>query len=104
MSPRTDRLWVAFGLQVRDARLRKHWSVRELGEKAGVVYRVESGAAASTDTATKVAAALGQRAELNLVDPRRRQDARPNLSADPVHSAMGEVEARRLRAFHFPVG
>jgi len=107
MAARSDRIWLAFGIQIRDARLQKAWSIRELAERAGVsvgmTYRVESGHPASTDTATRLATALGRRAELGLVDPRRR-DARPNLSADPVHSAMGEFEAEHLRRAGFKVG
>ncbi len=61
-----------------------------------MVYRVEAGQEASTQTATKIAGALGRRAELHLVDPRRR-DQRPSLAADPVHSLMGEFETRHFR-------
>jgi hypothetical protein len=68
-----------------------------------MVYRVEAGEPASTDLATSVAAAIGHRVELQLVDPRRR-DRRPNLNGDAVHSAMGEYEARHLRSLGFSVG
>jgi hypothetical protein len=69
-----------------------------------MVYRVEAGGLASTDTATRIAAALGRRAELLLVDPRKKADTRLNFHADPVHSAMGEVEAHHLRQMGFSVG
>jgi hypothetical protein len=62
-----------------------------------MVYRVEAGGIASTDTAQKIAGALGRRAELVLVDPRKKTDSRVSLSADPVHSAMREFEAAHLR-------
>jgi hypothetical protein len=68
-----------------------------------MVHRVEAGFAASTQTAQQIAAALGRRAELQLIDPRRR-DARPSLSEDPVHSAMAEFEAARLRGVGHGVG
>jgi transcriptional regulator with XRE-family HTH domain len=107
MAAGTDRIWVSFGLQIRDARLQKAWSVRELARRAGVsvgmAYRVEAGQVASTETAARLAAAFGRRAELILVDPRKR-DARPNLSSDPLHSAMGEFEAAHLRPLKFHVG
>ena len=48
-------------------------------------------------------AALGLKLDFNLVDPRRRQRA-VALGADVVHSAMGELEAGRLRGFRFMVG
>ena len=107
MSAATHRLWVSFGVQVRDLRLERRWTIRELAHRAGVsagmVYRVESGAPASTQTAERLAAALGRRVELLLVDPRRR-DAGPARQADVVHSAMGEFEARHLRTFGLPTG
>ena len=107
MAPLSDRLWLRFGLQVRDARLDRHLSVRELARRAdisaGMVYRVEAGKVASTQTANRIAGALGRRAELQLVDPRRRGE-RPNLAADPVHSAMGELEAAHLRRLGYQVG
>jgi len=37
-----------------------------------------------------------------MVDPKRRQ-RRSNLSADPVHSAVGELESGHLRKLGFPV-
>src|SRR5690348_8877134 len=107
MAAPADRIWLAFGIQIRDARLQKAWSIRELASRAGVsvgmTYRVEAGQPASTATATRLASALGRRAELVLVDPKRRA-ARPNLSADPVHSAMGEFEAQHLQQAGFKVG
>jgi transcriptional regulator with XRE-family HTH domain len=107
MPRRVDRLWVTFGQQVRDARDAKRLTVRELANRAGIsaamLYRVEAGEPASTDLAAAVANALGRRAELHLVD-RRRTEPRQSLSADAVHSAMGEFEARHLRRLGFQVG
>lgn len=107
MSAVSDRLWVSFGAQVREARIDRRWTIRDLARRAGVsagmAYRVESGATASTDTAQRLATALGRRAELQLVDPRRRE-IHANRTVDVVHSAMGELEAAHLRRLSFPVG
>ena len=107
MARPTHRLWVGFGQQVRDARLAKRISARDLAARAGLsaamLYRVEAGELASTATAERIASALGRRAELHLIDPRKRE-ARPSLTADPVHSAMGEFEAGHLRNLGRSVG
>jgi hypothetical protein len=101
-------MWVALGIAIRDARLSRRWSVRALAERAdvspAVAYRVEAGRSASTEAATRLANALGLRLEFQLTDPRRRADSRTALSADPVHSAMGEFEVGHLRAMGFPIG
>jgi hypothetical protein len=67
-----------------------------------VVYLIEAGRPTSAEAITRLATALSLRIEVQLVDPRRRE--RPQRLADPVHSAMGEVEARRLRELGRPVG
>lgn len=107
MSAFADRLWVGFGAQVREVRLARRWTIRDLALRAGVstgmVYRVESGAPASTKTAEHLATALGRRVELQLVDPRRRADGQAR-QADLVHSAMGELEAGHMRRLGYPVG
>jgi hypothetical protein len=99
---------VTFGLRVRDARLRRGWPVAELAARAGIspdmLYRVEAGASASTETAARLAIALERRLELGFVDTRRGARARPNLSVDVVHSAMGEMEAGHLRHRGFRIG
>jgi hypothetical protein len=64
---------------------------------------IEAGRSGSAEGAARVAAALDRRAEMQLIDPRRRNQ-RPNLDVDLVHSAMGEYEARHLRAIGHPVG
>lgn len=105
--PTINRLWVGLGIQIRDARLARRWSVATLAEKAGVsrsaVYLVEAGKSASMEMPVRLAAALGWRLDLQLIDPRHRGEP-PIRSADPVHSAMGEFEAGHLRASGFPVG
>lgn len=104
------RASIAFGQLVRDARLARGWSVRDLADRARVsadlVYRIEAGGPASSDAWARVAVALGRRIELALVDPRRRAGERAtrDLARDLVHSAMAEFEARHLRACGFGVG
>jgi len=102
------RASVAFGDAVRDCRRARGWSVAELAERAGVsrdlVYRIEAGQPASSDAGARVAVALGRRLELGLVDPRRRPGTGRDLERDLVHSAMGEFEARHLRALGLAVG
>ena len=69
-----------------------------------VVYLAESGRRPlSMEAVVRLARALGRRAELQLVDPRRRV-ARAELSTDLVHSAMGEFEAAHLRELGYRVG
>ncbi len=51
----------------------------------------------------RLADALRPKAEFDLVDARRREPA-TRCAADPVHAAMGEVEAVRLRGIGFTVG
>jgi hypothetical protein len=66
------------------------------------VYLIERGEPISVVALARLADALGLRLEAELVDPRRRQ-ATPALHSDPVHSAMGELEAGHLRPMGFPV-
>lgn len=99
-----------FGDDVRETRRGRGWTVAQLADRAGVsrhlVYRIESGRPASSDACARVAVALGRRLDFGLVDPRRRAGERASrdLAADLVHSAMGEFEARHLRALGFSVG
>ena len=101
------QLWLAFGLQVREARRSRRWSVHELATRSDLspafVYAVETGRSGSAEAAARIAAALGRRAELQLVDPRRRE-TRPSLSGDAVHSAMGELEAAHFMGLGIKVG
>jgi transcriptional regulator with XRE-family HTH domain len=96
-----------FGFRVRDLRLARGWTIRELADRAGLsvgmVYRVEAGDPASIATATSVAVALDRRLEIDLPDSRRRH-SRASLSVDVVHSRMGELEAEQLRRHGFTVG
>lgn len=105
--PTVNRLWVVLGIQIRDARVARRWSVATLADKAGVsrsaVYLLEAGGSATLETPVRVAAALGLRLQVQLTDPRRRGE-HPTRPADLVHSAMGEFEAGHLGALKFPVG
>lgn len=101
-----QRLWVHFGLRIRDARLARHWTVTYLARRAGVsrtsVYTTERGEPVSLEAAVRVASALGLRLDFDLVDPRKPQ-VPSTRQADPVHSAMGELEAGHLRRLGFRV-
>src|SRR5437773_336591 len=101
------RLWLDFGLRIRDARRARHWPVPTLAARAGVstslVYLVERGEPASSEAAVRLASAMGLRLEFELVDPRRRGQA-PARSVDPVHAAMGELEVAHLRGHGYQIG
>lgn len=100
-------MWATFGNRIRDARFVRQWTTAQLATRAGVsrsvVFGAERGEPVSMEAAARLASALGLRPEIQLVDPRRRRD-RPNLVADPVHSAMGELEAGHMRRHGFGVG
>jgi transcriptional regulator with XRE-family HTH domain len=99
---------MAFGLQVHDGRLARHWSVDELAERSGLssgfVYLVEAGRSGSIEAAARLATAFGWRSQLQLIDPRRQERPAAELSEDPIHSAMGEIEAAHLRRLKLPHG
>jgi hypothetical protein len=104
----TRRLWAGIGAGLREARLDRGWTVGELARRAevsaGQVYRIESGLPASTEAAVRLATALGRRLEFAILDARQRPSTAAARMVDPVHSAMGEVEARHLRGLRFGVG
>jgi DNA-binding XRE family transcriptional regulator len=97
-----------FGIEVRDARHRRGWSVPELARRAGLspemVYRIEAGQPGSSESQARLAVALGRQLRVGMVDPRQRAVERAGLSRDVVHSAMGEFEAGRLRRTGAGVG
>jgi transcriptional regulator with XRE-family HTH domain len=86
------------GVVVRTARAERHWTLAELAQRAGLsagmVHKVETAHPASLLTYARLAEALDRQAVLELVDPRRRGAVA--RSEDPVHAAMGELEARRI--------
>jgi transcriptional regulator with XRE-family HTH domain len=100
-----DRVALTLGLAIRDARIRRDWALRELARRAGVsvssVHAVEAGRPASLETYSRLGSALALRLDATLIDPRRKSTARP--AEDPVHAAMGELEAAALRRHGFAV-
>ena len=87
------------GLALRQERLRRRLTLRQVAEKAGLavssVHAAEDGRPASLETYVRISTALRLRLEPAVVDPR----ARPGTSrdVDPVHAAMGEAEAAHFR-------
>ena len=83
---------------IRDARLARRWTLRDLAGRAGLsftfLHAIEHGDEASLSSYAAIAAALDLQPVLEFVDPRRRGRAGP--SADPVHAAMGTALANRL--------
>ena len=100
------RVAATLGERIRVERLRRGWTLAELGAAAGLsrsaVHAAEAGRPASLDTYIRLATALGLRPQFDLVDPRAARH-RPSLGADLVHSAMGEAEAMQLRSLGFRV-
>lgn len=95
------QLAAGIGAAIRDERHRRRWTLRELATQAGLsvshLHEVEAGGPASLLTYARITQALGLRTEWQLVDPRRK-DSAGRRDADPVHAAMGELEATCLRA------
>ena len=93
------------GDDIREARTRRRWTLRELAARAGVsaaaTQALEAGRPASLETYARIFTVLGLQPELHGVDPRRRGGERRD--EDPVHSAMGELEAGHLRRLGFRV-
>jgi transcriptional regulator with XRE-family HTH domain len=102
----TKHLLVVVGERIRQERMRRRWTLRELGRRAqlspATVQSMEAGNAGSFDAAIRLSDALGLRLEIELMDPRRRQPAQARV-ADPVHSAMGEIEAAHFRRLEYRV-
>jgi transcriptional regulator with XRE-family HTH domain len=98
---------IGLGRQVAEERRRRHLTLRELAEMAGLgratVHDIESGREGSLGAYIRLAAALGLKADFNLIDPRRRETVSARAK-DPVHAAMGEAEAERMRPLGFRVG
>lgn len=103
------RLAVAAGQVVRTERLRRRWPMRVVADRAGIsvahLCEIEGGAPASLEVYARVLTALDLPLEL-AADRADRADRaeRANRSAsvgarqDLVHSAMGELQARRLQS------
>lgn len=100
------RMSVTAGQSVRDERRRRHWTLREVGERAGVsaaqLQQLESGVPVSLETYARVATSLDLWPELTATDPRKQRPGQAG-EQDFVHAAMGELEVSRLRAHGFGV-
>ena len=106
MSPATSaaltRMTVEAGQRIREERIRRGWTLREVSDRAGValglVHRIESGDVASLESYARVSTALGLRPDLGFADARGRpRTTGPwHEAEDFVHAAMGELEARAL--------
>jgi transcriptional regulator with XRE-family HTH domain len=97
---------VTLGAAIHQERRRRHLSLRDLARAAGVglgtAQAAEAGVVCTLETYVRLADALRLKACFALEDLRRREPAtRP---VDPVHAAMGEAEAARLRTRGFNVG
>jgi transcriptional regulator with XRE-family HTH domain len=100
------RMSTSAGGTAREERRRRRRTLDDVAERAGVslsmVQRMEAGGAASLETYARVFTALDLRPELIAADPRRRVVTAAR-DEDPVHAAMGELEAARLRAHGFAI-
>ncbi len=98
------RAAVALGREVRDERLRRGWRLIDLAQRADVsmstAHGVEAGAISSLDGYVRLALALGLTPRFTLLPERTSRTLR---DADPVHAAMGEVEAAHLRGLGYEV-
>lgn len=96
------RMAVEAGQTVRDERTRRHWTLRDVADRAGVAvgvaHRVEAGETAGLESYARIATALGMRPSIDLRDERTRASTanRRRDAEDYVHAAMGELEARAL--------
>ena len=99
------RLAAHAGIVIADERLRREWSLRELGARADLavssVHAIEHGRPASLESYSALAIALDLELRLDLVDPRKR--GKSVRAEDPVHAAMGEAIAARLASHGFKV-
>lgn len=97
-----ERLWTSIGARIRTERLARHWTTLRLARAAGVsrtvLYSIERGDATTLEAVVRVTNALRLRVELDASDPRRRS-VRATHDEDPVHAAMGELEAGHLDRF-----
>ncbi len=101
------RMALVAGQQLRDERVRRGWTLRDLADRAGVAaataQAAEWGVVASLESYARLATALVLRPSLDLADARTRATGRDprgprtaHEAGDVVHAAMGEIEARAL--------
>ena len=93
------------GVVARAERLRRGWPLREVARRAnlsvGFVHAVEHGRPAGLATYAAIAGALGLEPAFEMLDRRRRTNVIRH--EDPVHAAIGESLAARLRSFGLDV-
>ncbi len=92
------------GQEIRSERLRRGWTLDDLAKRGGVsigrIHDIEAGNPSSVEGYVRLALALGLEPRLTV---RNERVARTARDVDPVHSAMGEVEAAHLRSLGFEV-
>ena len=92
------RLAVELGMQLRDERMRRGWTLADVARRARTtvttVQRLEAGGRGSLDAYARLAIALGLEPAFSM---RTRRSGGAIRDADAVHAAMGEAEAIRLR-------
>jgi transcriptional regulator with XRE-family HTH domain len=98
------RLASDLGREIGDERRRRRWTLAALARRAGVsvamAQGVEAGEPSSLSGYTRLALALGLTPRFTLLPERV---ARAERDVDPVHAAMGELEAAHLRPLGYPV-
>ncbi|MBM4408764.1 MAG: helix-turn-helix transcriptional regulator [Chloroflexi bacterium] len=91
------RLCSELGREIRDARVRRGWTLATLAERVGLsvsmVHGVESGKPTMPEGYVRLALALNLQPRFTLLGDQAATAAR---AVDPVHSAMGEIEAEQL--------
>lgn len=92
------------GREVHEERARRSWTLRMLAHKAhlstSTLHGIETGATASLDAYVRISLAFGWTPQFLLQTPRGQATSR---DADPVHAAMGEIEAAHFRGLGFEV-
>lgn len=92
------------GREVRQERTRRAWTLATLAQKTylspSVLFGIESGTPASLDAYVRISLAFGWEPQFLLETPRIPGALR---DADPVHAAMGEIEAAHFRGLGYEV-
>lgn len=93
-----DRLRLDLADQIRSERRRRGWTIAQLateaGVSAGMAQGIEGGEPSTLEGYVRLAVALGLQPEFLLRAERAAALAR---LADPVHGAMGDAQAERMR-------
>ncbi len=100
-----NRIAVRFGERIQNRREERRWTLAVLAKAArlsiGLVHKIDAGQPGSIDSYARLATALG----LDLFDSgdQSRGSDDTHRDQDPVHAAMGEVEAKHLRRLGYVV-